>query len=222
MLVQWLLVAHVVVLGYWLGSEFVINSTYRYVSYRGDMPFAERKALMEHVLDVDQHVRYALVLQAGLGVVLALLLGYLPGGPPLAAAVAGVAVFWLGFVELVHRWRKRPQGARLAGIDRAIRYGLLMTLAIAWIGTLTGTIPLAGWLGWKLLCFGGVILCGVGIRFQIIRFFETWAVMERSGSTKALEDRIRQIYVRATSILVGLWTFIAAMVVLSVWKPGLG
>ena len=57
-------------LGYWLGAELVINSTYRYVSWAATMPFAERDRLMEHVMDVDQHVRYALVLQAGLGVAL--------------------------------------------------------------------------------------------------------------------------------------------------------
>lgn len=220
MLIEWLVVAHIVVLGYWLGSELVINSTYRYVSYRSNIPFPARKELMEHVLDVDQHVRYALVLQAGLGVVLASLLGYLPGGSSLAVVATAITAVWLGFVEVVHRWRSRAVGARLAAVDRAIRYGLLVVLVAAWIGSLTGSIALASWLGWKLFCFAGVILCGVGIRLQIIKFFETWAVIEQSGSTEDRESRIRQIYVHATGILVGLWVFIAAMVILSVWKPG--
>lgn len=60
----WILVFHIAVLGYWLGSELVINSTYRYVSYSRNMPFDERQRLMDHVMVVDQHVRYALVLQA--------------------------------------------------------------------------------------------------------------------------------------------------------------
>lgn len=76
----WLLVAHIAVLGYWLGSELVINSTYKYVSHRGDMEFAERARLMDHVMHVDQHVRYALVLQAGLGFMLAIAYGFIPGG----------------------------------------------------------------------------------------------------------------------------------------------
>ena len=42
MLLTVLLVAHIAVLGYWLGSELVINSTYRYVSYGRHVPFAER------------------------------------------------------------------------------------------------------------------------------------------------------------------------------------
>ena len=86
MLVQALLVAHIAVLGYWLGAELVINSTYRYVSWSGAMPFPERDRLMQHVMDVDQHVRYALILQAGLGAALAALLGHVPGGAPVARA----------------------------------------------------------------------------------------------------------------------------------------
>ena len=68
MLYTSLLVAHIAVLGYWLGSELVINHTYRYVSWSAGMPFAERDRLMDHVMDVDQHVRYALVLQLRPGV----------------------------------------------------------------------------------------------------------------------------------------------------------
>ena len=81
---QALLVAHIAVLGYWLGSELVINATYRYVSCADAMPFAERDRLMEHVMHVDQHVRYALVLQAALGTALAVTYGYIPGGRDVA------------------------------------------------------------------------------------------------------------------------------------------
>ena len=80
MLQKTLLVAHIVVLGYWLGADLVINSTYRYVSWSHGMPFAERSRLMDHVMHVDQHVRYALVLQLALGISLAALNGYLPFG----------------------------------------------------------------------------------------------------------------------------------------------
>jgi hypothetical protein len=76
----WLKVLRIAVLGYWLGSELVINSTYRLVAFGDRLPFDERTRLMEHVMDVDQHVRYALVLQAALGTALAALYGLVPGG----------------------------------------------------------------------------------------------------------------------------------------------
>ena len=219
MLILALTVAHITVLGYWLGSELVINSTYRYVSYSPQMPFGERNRLMDHVLDVDQHVRYALVLQASLGTALLALYGYVPGGSSVATAAAVVGAGWLTLVEITHRWRNRPIGAALATADRWVRYLVMATLVGVALGVLAGRIDLPPWLALKLACFAGVIACGVGIRLALIAFYREWAVIAREGSTPDRERAIQQTYVRATSVLVGLWVFIAAIVALSVWKP---
>ncbi len=72
---------------------------------------------------------------------------------------------------------------------------------------------------WKLALFAGVILCGVGIRLALISHFRTWAIMARDGPTDATNAIIRRTYGRATSVLLLLWLFIAAIAVLSVWKP---
>lgn len=220
MIIPWLLAIHVAVLGYWLGSELVINSTYRYVCYRDQMPLAERSRLMEHVMHVDQHVRYALVLQASLGTALAAYYGWFPGGATLANAALAAGVLWLGFVELVHRLRHRPLGERLATADRALRYLLIAVLLAVALGIVGAAWPLPGWLRWKLALFAGVITCGVGIRFALIDHFRTWAIMTRDGPTDATNAIIRRTYVRATAVLVLLWVFIAAMAILSVRKPG--
>ena len=217
MLIQTLLAAHIVVLGYWLGAELVINSTYRYVSWASALPFAERNRLMDHVLDVDQHVRYALILQAGLGTTLAALLGYIPGHETTAVVAAVLAVLWLLLVEATHRLRKSPLGKTLAGVDGAIRYVAIVVLLIAGAGALIGYTSLPGWLSLKLALFAGVIASGLGIRVWIIRFYKTWHVIARDGSTESLEHSIRQIYVRATSVLALLWSFIAGITALSVW-----
>lgn len=220
MLIQILLVAHIAVLGYWLGSEFVINSTYRYVSRADEMPFAERNRLMQHVMDVDQHVRYALVLQAGLGFTLAALYGYVPGGGASAWAIGVFAALWLGFVEVTHRLRMRPTGKRLAAFDRRSRYVFMALLVAIALGVVGGGWAMPFWLRVKLALFAGVMASGVGIRFALLSHFRTWAVMARDGVTDETNAIIRRTYVKATSILVVLWLFIAAIVVMSVVKPG--
>jgi hypothetical protein len=219
MIAPWILAIHIAVLGYWLGSEFVINSTYRYVSYSGHMPFAERSRLMEHVMHVDQHVRYALALQATLGTALAALYGYIPGGDDVAIAAGGFGAAWLAFIEAVHRLRHRPVGKTLGAIDRASRYVLMAVLIAAAAKLIGGGWPMPEWLRWKLALFAGVIACGVGIRFALIAHFRTWAVMAREGPNDETNAIIRHTYVRATSVLLLLWVFIAAIAVLSVWKP---
>lgn len=220
MLIESLLVFHIAVLGYWLGSEFVINSEYRYVCRAASMPFPERKKLMEHVMDVDQHVRYALVLQAVLGTVLAALIGYFPGGTTLAwtAGIAGIA--WLAFVEIIHRVRHGAVGQNMALLDRVIRYVLLFALFAIGGATALGAISLQGWLAWKLVLFGCVIASGVGIRLSIVEFYRVWREIDTNGSTPEKEKEIWWIYTWGTGILVLLWVFIAGIVALSVMKPG--
>ncbi|MEQ8736798.1 MAG: hypothetical protein RIC29_17885 [Rhodospirillaceae bacterium] len=219
MLEPTLLVAHIAVLGYWLGAEFVINSGYRYVCRAASMPFEERNKLMDHVLDVDQHVRYALILQLGLGFTLAALYGFVPGGSETAMATAAIAILWLLFVEVIHHKRKDPAGAALARLDRGLRYVVMVGLAAAGLYALANGTNVPFWLAWKLMLFAGVMACGVGIRLSIIDFYRTWAVIKRDGSSDALEAKIRHIYTYGTAILVGLWLLIGGIVILSIWKP---
>lgn len=218
-MITWLLVAHIVVLGYWLGSELVINSTYRYVCYADDMPFAERTRLMDHVMHVDQHVRYALVLQTSLGLMLATAYGFVSGGAMMIAIFGVAGLFWLAFVEAVHRLRKHSVGKLLGNIDRASRYILMALLIVLALGLMGEAWPLPKWLRWKLAAFACVIACGVGIRFALIAHFKTWAEMASSGVTPGRNAVIKATYIKATSVLLVLWVFIAIIVWLSVAKP---
>ena len=222
MTLKLLLVAHIAVLGYWLGSELVINSTFRYVSWARDLAVTERDRLMDHVMVVDQHVRYALVLQFTLGFALAFKLAYLPGGDIAAWAVGVAGLAWLILVETTHRSRKSRNGPGLAAFDRALRYGVMVGLILLATGALMGMGPgsnLPRWLALKLVCFAAVMGCGVGIRRVLIRLAPVWQNLVTEGSTADREQQIRLLYKQATSVLVLLWMFIGLMVWLSVWKP---
>lgn len=214
-----LLVAHIAVLGYWLGAELVINGTYRYVARSAAMPFAERGRLMQHVMHADQHVRYALVLQAGLGFTLAAVYGYVPGGAASAWTALGLCALWLGFVELVHRLRRHPAGPRLAALDRGSRYLFMVLLLALAAGLAGGAWPMPAWLRIKLALFATVMGCGVGIRLMLVRHFRVWADMARGGASDAGNAAIHAISRQATAILLLLWGCIGAIVVMSVWKP---
>lgn len=209
---QIILFLHIAVLGYWFGAELVINSEYRLVCQRDDLPFAARDAMMDHVMVVDQHVRYALVLQLMLGAMLLDVGGYVPHGLFYPALIFGV--IWLALVEAVHRLRQTNLGQRLAAMDRGIRY-LLMVGLVAIV--VVSSPPL--WLSLKLIAFAGIIACGVGIRFMLIRHFRTWSEMREHGPTPARNATIKAIYVRATAILGLLWFCIAIIVTLSLAKP---
>jgi hypothetical protein len=209
-----LLVAHIAVLGYWLGSELVINGEYRFICYRDDLPFAARDAMTDHLMDVDQHVRYALILQLVLGAMLASALAYLPDAAYWIAPVGGGA--WIALVELVHRQRKTALGQKLASFDRGLRYLMLAAIIISALGALP-SLPL--WLRLKLAAFAGVMACGVAIRLLLIRHFRVWALMSAEGPTPEGNATIKIIYRQATSVLVLLWLCIAAATYLALAKP---
>lgn len=214
-----LLVLHIAVLGYWLGSELVINSNYRHVSMATTMPHGERVRLMGHVLDVDQHVRYALVLQASLGTALAASLGLVPGGEGLIGAALGVGALWLAFVEVVHRCRRTAVGARLAAFDRGSRYLLIALLLGLGAGLLGGDWPLPFWLRLKLMLFAGVMLCGVGIRLALKASNPIWTAMRDAEPDAATNADLARSYWRATAILGLLWVFILSIVWVSLVRP---
>jgi hypothetical protein len=126
---------------------------------------------------------------------------------------------WLSFVEAVHRLRHSPAGPALAAVDRGLRYALMPLLAAVAAGCLGQTWTLPGWRRLKLGLFAGVMACGVVIRFALIGHFRTWAAMARDGVTPAGNAIIRRTCVQATSVLVVLWAFIAAIVAVSIQKP---
>jgi hypothetical protein len=209
-----LLAAHIVVLGYWLGSELVINSTYRFICFRDDLPFASRDAMTDHLMNVDQHVRYALILQLTLGVMLMSQTGLAP--TPLFWIAPLVAFGWLVLVEATHRLRKTALGGTLALIDRIIRMGVMAALLLLALFS-GGDQPF--WLRLKFAVFAGIILCGLAIRFQLIRHFHIWQAMAANGPTPDQNADIKRIYWRATSILLLLWLFILAATALAISKP---
>lgn len=220
MLIQAILVAHILVVGYWLGSDLVINSTFRYVSRASSMSFGDRDRLLEHVLDVDQHVRYALILQVSLGTAIGALLGYLPGGGALAGVATLFGIAWMALVELTHRLRRNQSGRSMALVDRAVRYAAILTAVLVAAGTLIGCFSIASWLAIKLALFAGVIASGLGIRIELIRYFQVWHAIRVEGSSDDHEQQLRYRYKTSTTILVLLWLLIATIVAVSVLKPG--
>ncbi|HEX8757305.1 MAG TPA: hypothetical protein VF745_13285 [Steroidobacteraceae bacterium] len=219
MLPQALLVAHIAIVGYWLGSELVINSTYRQVCFGARLPFPERNRMMEHVMEADQHVRYALALQVATGFALAALYGFIPGGGTAAWMAALFGALWLTFIETVHRLRHAPTGRRLGAIDRGSRYLLMAVLLCIGAGLIGRGWGTPGWLRLKLALFAGVMACGVGIRIVLLAHFRVWKAMAQDGPTDHGNALIRSIYIKATSILGFLWALIACIVIISVSKP---
>jgi len=188
---------------------------FRRATLDSERPFVERDRFMDLVMDADQHVRRALLLQLMLGTLLMWQRGYLPTAAISVGLIVAASCAWLGLIELAHRWRKRPLGSSIAKLDRILRYlAILLLFYLAWQGS-QQRLPIPEWLSGKLALFALVMSCGVAIRLILIRLFDSWQHLTETKKKQQHEQLVRRAYFQSTGVLVLLWAAIIAMLFLS-------
>ena len=216
-----LLWLHVLVMGYWIGSDLVLNALTHYVARADGLPPAERKRLWDFLLHVDQHPRNALILSVPLGFTLAAQIGLA------RLDNAALTVLWLGSAAwLAQMWwthlrREDPTGAALARWDWRVRYILIAAFLGIGVQSLLFGEPLAApWLAWKVILFAGVMGCGIGIRHYIRQCYPAWPRIWDGRGTDDDEATVRRSLMRATYVLWVLWALLFIIGWLGVTKPG--
>lgn len=68
LIIDWL---HVLIMGYWIGSDLMVNQLTHCVTHPRSLPAAERTRLWNFLMDVDQRPHNALILSVPLGFTLA-------------------------------------------------------------------------------------------------------------------------------------------------------
>jgi len=220
-LVKW---AHVLVMGYWLGSELVINALTHYIARTTTLPAAERMRLWDFLLDVDQHVRNAMIMSVPLGFTLAAYLGLVPNEGAAMWWLWVLSALWFWFMWLVHWRRKAPEGVVLARWDWRIRYTLITLFAGSALWSLTSGSPYAApWLALKVLLFAGGMVCGIFVRHYIREAYRSALPAIGAGrATQADNAEFALLMRKATWALVVLWVLLFAIGALGALKPGFG
>jgi hypothetical protein len=217
-LLRW---AHVLVMGYWLGSELVINALTHYIARTTTLPGVERMRLWDFLLDVDQHVRNAMILSVPLGFSLGVLLGLVPLGRVGLTLLWIASAAWFAFMWLVHLRRKAPEGRSLARWDWGLRYLLIAAFALCGAISLASGWPIpAAWLALKLLLFSAAIACGIAVRYYIRAAYASVLPAIAADRAGAAENALfRDLMARATWALVVLWALLFTIGALGALKP---
>jgi hypothetical protein len=211
-------------MGYWLGSELVINALTHYIARTTTLPAAERMRLWDFLLDVDQHVRNAMIMSVPLGFSLAATLGLVPiAGWSMWLLWIGSAL-WFWFMWLVHWRRQTPQGSVLARWDWRFRYVLIAFFAGTALWSLaTGTPYAAPWLAAKVLLFAGTMVCGIFVRHYIREAYRSALPAIAAGRATTSDNAEFALLMRkATWALVVLWVLLFTIGALGALKPGFG
>lgn len=220
-LIKW---AHVLVMGYWLGSELVINALTHYIARTTSLPAAERMRLWNFLLDVDQHVRNAMIMSVPLGFTLAAMLGLAPLDGVSMWVLWIASALWFWFMWLVHWRRQTPEGQQLARWDWRLRYLLIAFFAGSALWSLATGWPYATpWLAVKVLLFAGTMVCGVFVRYYIREAYRSALPAIAAGrATDADNAEFALLMRKGTWALVVLWVLLFTIGALGALKPDLG
>jgi hypothetical protein len=211
---------HVLVMGYWIGSDLVVNALTHYVARGSSLPPPERKRLWDFLLHVDQHPRNALILSVPLGFTLAAQIGQVPLDDAALAAMWVGSALWFGFMWLTHWKRSASSGPVLARWDWRSRYVLIAFFLFIGVKSLvTGSPMSAPWLAWKVILFAGVLACGIGIRYYIRDAYRAWPRIWAGQGTAEDEQTVVTAMNRGTYVLWCLWTLLFVIGWLGVAKP---
>ncbi len=216
----WVFALHMVVIGYYLGSDFVVDQWTWYLITSPKDPPEERGRKLKFLLLCDQHPRMGLILFIATGFSVEALSGVSPLAPQdlwwiwLVGAV-WLAEIWVGFLNEHTSW-----GKRIVDADVYWRYGIGGGFFATGLWSLVGDGPFAPqWMALKYMLLGGLIGGGVSIRFLVRDLVKAWPEFQRTGSTPPFEDTVHRTLFRAMKVNWGLWGIFIAMAALQIWRP---
>lgn len=218
---QLLVVAHLVVAGYWLGTDLAVYYLAGAIA-DGKRPAAVRGYAAQAMLVLDMVPRTALVLTLAIGGTLAARMGLFPALTPWLWAFWIAALAWLALTWAVFRLERSALGHRLAQIDFALRVLIALgCLALAVDAFRPGGAVLnAPWLGGKLAILGVIIVLGLVVRVQLKPF---GALLGRSLSPEASpadHAAVARLIAQVKVPVWAIWIGVLAAVVLGRLKPG--
>lgn len=211
-----LVIAHVLLFAYWLGADWGVYVTARYVA-DPELAMDERRRFLQAALRIDLLPRIAFTLLLPVGLQIAAFYGAWPTVGPLMTVVWLAALAWLGINVAAYRRMGTPLGERLRGIDQRVRIALAPALiAIGSAAVLVGTPALPLFVALKLVVFGLMIVVGLVLR-GIMRH---WALGFRRLATEGRSPEVDAMFLRSLGqarwIAYGMWGLSGTMAVLGV------
>ncbi len=226
-----LLVAHVLLLVYWLGTDVGVFYG-SFVMCRPGMTTETRIAVRRMMRMLDLAPRVALILMIPVALGLAYTSRFAFNGDGRAEigvalwGLAAMAIAWAGLSVWSFRHAIAGTGPQRA-IRAFVRFDWAARVIASAFFVSTGAATLAGaadvyvtdWLAWKATLFGVVIVLGLGIRLAARRYLPALqAVLDHGdgdGRLGALNRSIRAVY----PPVLAVWALLVVITVVSVVKP---
>jgi len=222
----WMFALHFAVIGYYLGSDFVVNQMTFYLIASKDVSLAVRTRMRRFQLLCDQHPRMGLILFIATGLTLETWQGYTTLTPGFITGLWIVSALWLaniwaGFLLAGSPVSANVLGKRLVQIDLYWRYLVVAVIYAVAIWSLAGEGPLLpGWLAVKYILCATLMAGGVLMRLSSRPLTAAWGDYADGGDKQAFEAVIARVQYRNIYLNWGLWSLFISMALLRLFGPG--
>jgi len=214
-----LVVAHVLLFAYWLGADWGVYVTSRYVADQ-KLSLEERRRFLQAAFRIDLLPRVSFTMLLPVGVHIAAYYGAWPFPAAFVPAVWLFAIVWMLLNVLGYLRAGTPTGDRLRGWDQSIRLVMAPVLVGIGLWSLVTGSPIAPlFIAFKVAVFGIMIIVGLVLR----AIMKNWAVgfrrLAAEGPSAAVDTIFRGSLRRARYVAYLMWSLSAVMAVLGVVKP---
>jgi hypothetical protein len=214
-----LVVVHVLLFAYWLGADWGVYVTSRYVA-DPKLSLEERRRFLQAAFRIDLLPRISFTLLLPVGVQLAAYYGAWPFHAAFVPAVWVFAIAWMILNVAGYLRAGTPIGDRIRGWDQYIRLVLAPVLIAAGLWSAIAGQPIAPlFIALKVMVFGCMIIVGLILR----AIMKNWAIgfrrLATEGPSAAVDAIFQDSLARARYIAYFMWSLSGVMAVLGVTKP---
>lgn len=214
-----LVVVHVLLFAYWLGADWGVYVTSRYVA-DAKLSLEERRRFLQAAFRIDLLPRISFTLLLPVGVQLAAYYGAWPFHAAFAPAVWVFAIAWMILNVAGYLRAGTPIGDRIRGWDQNIRLAMAPALIVAGLWSVFSDQPIAPlFVALKIMVFGCMIIVGLILR----AIMKNWAVgfrrLATEGPSEAVDALFQDSLGRARYIAYLMWSLSGVMAILGVTRP---
>lgn len=214
-----LVIVHVLLFAYWLGADWGVYVTARYVADQ-KLPVDERLRFLQAAFRIDLLPRLSFTLLLPVGLHLAALYGAWPASPLRLSVVWAASLAWTGLNFAGYLQSGRPLGDRIRAWDQSIRMVLApLLIAIGLWSAFAGGPVGALFIALKLALFGLMVIVGLYLRGIMKNWAEGFRRLRTAGNSPEVDQLFQRSLARARYVAFFMWSLSGAMAVLGVAKP---
>jgi len=196
---------HILLFVFWLGTDMGTYYSSRFV-INPKLSAPQRATALQILLGCDLGPRIAMPLIMPTGIHMGKLLGVVELSSTALWIVWGVSILWLVLVLAVHFGKDEVRKKQLKNVDFWIRPIIVILIGgFAMYQLMQPDIILAAWMNYKLLIVCALILCGLGIRYQLGKFTPAFVNLMQGKEVEASNEIMKKRMDKCLPYVYGIW-----------------